>query len=291
MPPTIDLTQYTDTASVAFPGMLRDSGPSRKTSFENAEVSAAVPPGVGVIRNTELKGKLPALASDLLAGVAIHTHARDNVAGQNGYAVGAEVSVLEEGAIYVQCEQTVTVDDPVYVRFAVNTTEQLGAFRKDSDSGKARLVKGARWVAGGGVSNPPALYFSAAVELGVGDKVEIPFSHGTIAATTTAFINKLDSGRQFILDEVVYDNPTGFAQDATNTWQIEIKRGATSEAKYDTTTGQQGTLGADAPVSLVNQALANRVNPPGQRIDLVITKTAAPANLPAGSGFIRGRYV
>lgn len=288
----IDLTQYGDTADVAFPGMLSDTSFTRKVSRENA-TGAAQLSGVFVAKHAalpETKVQSLAAASDAIAGIVLHAHTRDNVAGQSGWATGSELPVAELAPVYMVAEEAMLVGDPVYARFSANGgNTTIGAIRNDPDGGTCMLVKGARVTRGGVI---PAVLFDLSVQE---DRhtVEIPFAHAAIAATTTAFITKLKSDRQFVVDEVVYDNPTGFAQDPANTYKVEIKKatGPTSMAAWDTTTGQQGTLTADTPVSLVNAVLANRTATVAERLNLVITKTGAPANLPAGSGFIRGHYV
>jgi len=68
------------------------------------------------------------------------------------YAVNDAVSVLAQGAAYVLPEETVTTDDPVYVRMVVNSTKLPGMFGKSSDSGKCLLLPGARWLRGGTTS-------------------------------------------------------------------------------------------------------------------------------------------
>lgn len=287
MPPTIDLTQYTDTAGVAFPGMLYDLTLSRKRSYQNGEASAAVPPGLMVARNSELLAKLLVAATDALAGVVIHTHARNNVSGQNGFESGAEMGVLEEGAVYVQCEQTVTVADPVYVRVAAGTGTVIGAFRKDSDNGTAVLVAGARFIAGGGVTNPPAVYFSAAVQAAASDDVEIAYAFAQTAATKTYKVMKTRADRHFVIDEVWIEDITGLAVDVANYFVIALKQGATTMSSIST---HDNALTADTLVQLTNGTLATRTVPPGTEVDLVATLTGTQT-LPAGTLNVKGHYI
>jgi hypothetical protein len=77
-------------------------------------------------------------------GVGVQT-----IAGVSDYVAEDMVSVLEEGAIYVLPEETVTSDDAVYVRIQTNGAKLPGMFGKSADSGKCIAVTGARWVEGG----------------------------------------------------------------------------------------------------------------------------------------------
>lgn len=63
------------------------------------------------------------------------------------YVDGDLVPCLTTGAIWVYSEQAVLDRDPVFVRIAAGAGgTQLGAFRKDADSGSAIAVTGARFV-------------------------------------------------------------------------------------------------------------------------------------------------
>lgn len=287
-------TTYSDTAGVAYAGMLSDAEPSRVFSFENADAAAMLSGtfAAKLAATPELKARTLAAVTDPIAGIILHSHARNNVLGQAGWEVGGEMPLLERGAAYMVAEVTLVVGDPVFVRFATGTGTQIGAIRKDHDSNTCMLIRGARIVAGGGTTTPPAVYFDKLVQETPGDLVEIGFSHvGAIAATTTVGVIQTKADRHFVVDEVVYDNPTGYVQDATNYYILSVQRGATVIAQWSLLTGAQGTIAADTFVTFVNQALANRVVPPATRLDFKLTKVAAGANVPAGSGFIRGRYL
>jgi hypothetical protein len=85
----------------------------------------------------------------MLVGVAVNPGAIEQVSNVVEIAATAAVSVLEEGAIYVIPEETVTADDVVYLRVQDNSTKLVGMFGKSADSGKCVLLSGARWVEGG----------------------------------------------------------------------------------------------------------------------------------------------
>lgn len=284
---------YSDTAGVAYPGMLGDAGRSYKKSFQNSD-AAVLPAGIFVAKDSaspELKAKKLAAVTDKIAGVIIHSHARNSIAGQ-GYENGAQMGVLREGSIYVQAEQTMAVGDDVYVRVAAGAGTVLGAIRKDNDAGTCLLLKGAHVIAGGGTANPPQIYFSAALQEAAGDMVEILFDHAQAAADRTDKIWKNRTERHFLIEQVVYDNVTGLAQDASNVFNIKLQQGAgpTIAANWDTTTGQQGTIAADTWVTLVNAALANRVVPPAAELSLFLDMSGSQT-LPAGRIRVHGRYL
>lgn len=74
-------------------------------------------------------------------------------AGLVFYKASDTVNVLRRGRIYVTAEQAVTSDDPVYFRHVASGTYKRGGFRKDSDSGKATLLSGAKWAKSAGAGD------------------------------------------------------------------------------------------------------------------------------------------
>ncbi len=66
--------------------------------------------------------------------------------GKIFYKAMDTVNVLRRGRLYVTAEQAVTSDDPVYFRHIASGSNGRGGFRKDSDSGKATRLTGAKWV-------------------------------------------------------------------------------------------------------------------------------------------------
>lgn len=158
-------TTYSRFPGGASPGTPGDSNFGQRASYLNDE-GTAIAAGIGVALKSEGKADLFDAGADELAGIVMNDFVGDpdGLTGDQAIQDGAMMSVLEEGAAYVHCEQTVAVTDPVYCRHTVTTTELLGAFRKDSDSGKARLVKGARFTKAGSTTVPPIVYFSRAAE-------------------------------------------------------------------------------------------------------------------------------
>lgn len=85
----------------------------------------------------------------MLVGAAVNPGAIEQVSNVVEIAATSAVSVLEEGAIYVLPEETVTSDDDVYLRVQTNGVKLPGMFGTSADSGKCVLLSGARWVEGG----------------------------------------------------------------------------------------------------------------------------------------------
>src|SRR5713101_1710361 len=257
-------TSYSSQPTLGVPGGKGNVGFDQVGTRVNLNANP-IPAGVFVKESTALFNNgadVLSLATDPLAGVVVRSDARP-VTGDSASLTGIQTvdtlsifDCMEYGSVWVRAEQVMNPQDPVYVRFAngaggAGATNQQGIVRKDSDTGTCRRVKGARVISNGLSAQAVQmvqLYFDKGIDQQPGDVVEFPFSHGSIAATTTAFIDLVQVDRQFVVDQVVYDNPTGFAQDAANTYKIGIQQGATVEAQWDTTTGQQGTLVADTPV-------------------------------------------
>src|SRR4029077_5432923 len=162
--------------------------------------------------------------------------------------------------------------DPVYVRFAAGAGGmQIGRFRKDPDSGTARLVKGARVLvdsATGSGGNTAGIYFSAASERNVPTSFDIPFLHGAIAATTLIKVANARADQYLVIDGVDYDNPTGFAFSAVAYWTVAMQFGAgpTMVASVDT---HAVSLPVDTFIALaLNNTKANLIVPPGNALTL-----------------------
>lgn len=160
-------SSYSRAPGKAFAGTPGDSGPKRDGSYLNDEGSD-IPAGIAVTLKAEGKIEEFDAASDVIAGVTIHTMARDpnDLAGSDAIKDNDMCNVREMGAVFVLPEETVAVGDPVYVRHTSDgsSNTQLGKFRKSADSARARLVPGARWLSGGTTSSPALLHFDADAE-------------------------------------------------------------------------------------------------------------------------------
>lgn len=76
-----------------------------------------------------------------LAGIALY----DATKPPGAYAEDDSVSVLEEGAIYVQSETAVDPTKPVYVRLVISGDEVRGHFRATVDANDLAQIVRARW--------------------------------------------------------------------------------------------------------------------------------------------------
>ena len=78
-------------------------------------------------------------------GITVRDLARENdsSATVTGYDQYDTAAIMVKGNIYVQVEDAVTAGEPVYVRYTVDTGKYLGAFRSDTDSGKAAKLPNA----------------------------------------------------------------------------------------------------------------------------------------------------
>lgn len=84
--------------------------------------------------------------AESLYGIALSTSKEQDSDGIVQYSENDPVSVLRQGSALVKTEQAVDSDDDVYVRIKGDgSTTFPGNFRKDSDSGDAVAVTGARF--------------------------------------------------------------------------------------------------------------------------------------------------
>jgi hypothetical protein len=113
--------------------------------------AAALPAGVFVCEGTIPQScKVPTTSTEVLQalGVVVWTASElppaDTAA--NDYAASTVVPVLDQGEIYVICEEAMATTDDVYVRFDTGTGTQLGAIRNDADTATAQLLPNVRVV-------------------------------------------------------------------------------------------------------------------------------------------------
>lgn len=153
--------------SIAFAGALADTSRSQCDSKYNAETSAEIPFGVGVVRHSSDEDNAvvkphtsAAAAAPLFAGVVVHSHdySPDIEIGSTGVKAKMTMSVLQKGRIYVLPEENVTPGDAVRMRVVVAGNEVAGSFRTTADSTDCiNLSKVARWVTTGSTSVPAVL--------------------------------------------------------------------------------------------------------------------------------------
>lgn len=152
-------TSYLTSSPPAFPGMDFHHALNSHTSAIQAEASAEIPFGIFVARatSTDYFGKPKSLlltaAANFILGAVIHQHTYnpETDLGTVGLKPKTVMDIRTSGALWMLCEQAVTVTDPVYARFAAGAGTQKGAVRKTADvvssADTAVLLKGARFLA------------------------------------------------------------------------------------------------------------------------------------------------
>jgi hypothetical protein len=152
-----------DATQTSFPvvpaiGNYGDIADGFDTQSESLGAGVTIPFGRAVVSHSvEGQCDLPASSSEVLnklRGVAVKDETRKS---GTGYSANEAVRVMTRGRIYVQVEETVATDDPVYVRHTANGgNTTLGIFRNDDDSGNAELFPG-KFVRGGTTTVPAVL--------------------------------------------------------------------------------------------------------------------------------------
>ena len=118
------------------------------------------------------------------------------------------------------------------------------------------------------------------------ERLSVPYDHAAQSATASYKIGAIRD-RVLRVDNVWYDNPTGFAADPAAYWTIAITDGTNTLASWSTRSTLQGALTADTPVYLLLNATHTDADQ-GSNLVVTFTKTGAPANLPAGRLFVDG---
>lgn len=154
-------TTYKIAPSAGFRGLPYDMSVSvKRTCRVNA--GAAQPFGIFVKRggaSSAAQGDVTVLAdaNSVFAGVLMHTHDIRQDPSTPALTAGVDVPdgsivpLMEAGKIWVMIDQDVDEGDAVYARYTANGAGHLviGACRKDDDTTKAKLVKGATFIEAG----------------------------------------------------------------------------------------------------------------------------------------------
>lgn len=159
-------TTYARSFTQAFAGQLGDSGPVRIGSYVNDQ-GADISAGVFVSLKAEGTCDLPAGSTEILAGVVLNSFARDpdSLTGTTAVQAGDVAPILEEGAVWVRCEEAMAITDNVFVRHAAGAGgSALGLVRNDADTASARRVSGARILVPSTGAGLVLIYFSAAAD-------------------------------------------------------------------------------------------------------------------------------
>jgi hypothetical protein len=289
-------TSVANNPAAGKPGLLF-GGMGKFDSYVNGEASASISPGVVVAAGTADDEVIQPNATTVTpVGVFAFSHHLNDNTNLIKADANEPVSVLREGDVWVQPEDTVAKGGPVYFRVIAPGAEVLGSLRSDADGGNAVRLPGAYWYSDGTSSTPAIARLAKDPRLAEAeslDQVVLPDSNASLTAdTTNAAKYVVPAGKTFILESVIGYNATGLAQDGTNYFNIKVQNsGATKvAANWSTETGQEGTITAATPFTFTNGTLANRTFDAGEQIDVLYDETGT-ATLPAGSLTITGRLV
>jgi hypothetical protein len=294
-------TNYDARTAVAFAGLAGDLKPAYKSHKLNEE-SVAIPFGVFVARGTsENKVLLPAAATDVLVGVVESSFWAENqsLSGSAGVAAsGGSMNVIESGTVWMPVEEAMAVGDPVYVRFTSDGGDntQKGKIRNDADSGRARLVHGAK-VAIAAASGSFAMIDIAGLgrESEKVDMALLEHAQNANGGDQQTKMFKTPSDRYFVVTGVDYVNPTGLAAHNDNHAIIALKHGSgpVVAASWNTdgdAVGAEGTITADTTIALTLGSLANRTVPPSTQVFLSVAETGT-TTVPAGRIAVKGYWI
>lgn len=121
---------------------------------------------------------------------------------------------------------------------------------------------------------------------------EFPFAHPALTSTTTTVFWKARA--DYRIDSVEYVNQTGLAEDATNVFKGEIKRGSTILFTLFNTdsdgAGDNNLTAATFVAATPNEDPEELVGEKDDVLSLVMTE-GGTATLPAGHFIMRGFYI
>lgn len=126
------------------------------------------------------------------------------------------------------------------------------------------------------------------------EKVVMTYDNASTAATLSVKLYKCPADRKFVVDRVIYVNPTGLATDASNYFLGEVKNttaSVTMNTVFNTNSAGGAALTANAFATGVQSATAaNRWLAANDELSVVFTKTGTQT-LPAGHLVIEGRLI
>lgn len=143
-------TTYSTAPAIGFEGQLEGSYPVSLLTVKNAEASASIAFGRGVVRKgsptSDLDAILPADENGKMIGIVVHRHdyarawvdASGTTQGDldaTGLRPGVLMQVLRKGRILVKCEDGCVPGDRLWVRGVGSTPpEYLGGLNSADDS-------------------------------------------------------------------------------------------------------------------------------------------------------------
>lgn len=124
------------------------------------------------------------------------------------------------------------------------------------------------------------------------EAVSIEFGHAQVTADETDEIYSVPSGRSFVVDRVLYVNPTGLATSDTGYVIVKVMNGSAVAASWSTkTTGGDGALVAGTQVTPTVSTTASDINAAaGTKIKLFLDTTGT-VTVPAGKIRVEGRLL
>lgn len=146
-------TSYATTPDAGFPGMIYDLTPHKIDSLANAEASAEIPFGFGVVQGaSDNAAVLPAADTDKFIGVVIHSNTYDygTQIGDTGVKPKNILNVMKFGRCWVKVEEAVNKGDRAFLRYTVNGGNTPGGWRKSGDSSKAVELLGVTYYTSAG---------------------------------------------------------------------------------------------------------------------------------------------
>lgn len=127
------------------------------------------------------------------------------------------------------------------------------------------------------------------------EKMVMTYDHAALTSTTTVKLWKCPAGKSFVLDRASYINPTGLAEDTTNTFKGEVKQGsvvmATLFATDSDLAGADNSLAADTFVEGTLSSTASDLWVDATELISIVFTEGGAATLPAGRLVLEGRLL
>lgn len=283
----------------ALAGLIAEIGP-RVILSRLSESATRLPYGIAVKMGADKdNGFLPLAGSgDEVLGILGHAHFLNTKGiAEQTQPIGQKdaVNVVAMGVVNVLVEEAVAPGDPVYVRYtATSPNPQVGSFRKSADTGKAKLLRGARYLTTAGAGGFAQVWFVGPSEAAAIDVAAIEAEIGNLASLTTtdkstlvAAINVVDADLELVVktaDLAAVTNAKGAAlvgvEDAAALLTAADVEAALAElAKYaaieladpGTAAAIPVTRSATVPLVIADDAETNTLAVPtflGQRLNL-----------------------
>lgn len=285
------MPQTSVTERNAFAGQIADLDfPTARVTATNQE-GAAIPFGIAVTLSASQSDAVDSdveefdAAADKVFGVVVreHTIASDDLAGTDAVENDEVCAVMRQGRIWVTVEDAVVKDAPVYVRHTSDggSNTQLGSFRSDVDSNRARRMKGAKFASAAGAGELAILEFNCSNEDNPDEVLFTYTENNQLTGDTTRELAGVPSGRVLVIQGGTIRNVTGLALDGSNYFNIKVQHGTGPTVALNHST-ETVALAADTEVAMTAGTLANRTILGGAKLQLMFDETGT-ATLPTGT--------